>query len=364
VIPASDLLLRAIRYSHVTFSEVDVVYNGVVRENNVKVTSASMSTDRGRNTRYEAAVDIALHDWELLPIDSKGTRIRLRQGVSSIGRREGMELGEYQVTDYSRTNRGTVKVTLKGLENIVQEARFIRPRTPPLRGSTLGTIQTLIREAIPDAEFVITASQDQRIQATGAWERERWDAITELANSINVEVWAGWDGKWHIADSPNLSALVPKFRLSGGPGGVLVEETRSDTREGVYNAVVCTAQSSDDQVPPVWAWARDASPASPTYYYGPYGQKPRFYSSQFFTSTYQCQAYADRLLIESLAPNMSLSVGALPVPFLEAGDAATIVSEQGQPTDVFLLQKTALTLGTGKWTAEILSPKPAEDTGA
>lgn len=361
MIPSSPLLRRAIAYSHVTFSEVDVVYNNVVRQSNVKITSASMSTDRSRNTRYEASVDIALNDWERLPIDSKGTRLRLRQGVSSIGTRESMELGEYLVSDYSRTNRGTIKVTLKGLEQIVMDAKFIRPRTPPLRASVLVTIQTLILEVIPTAQFVIKASGDARIKATGAWEKERWDAITELANSIGVEVWAGWDGKWHIADAPDLSRLVPKFRIAGGPGGVLLEESRSDTRDGVYNAVVATAQSSDDKVPPVWAWARDASPSSPTYYYGPYGPKPMFFSSQFFTSTFQCQTYAKRKLVEALAPNKTLSVGTLPVPFLEAGDAATIVSEQGEPTDVFLLQKTNLTLGTGKWTAEILSPKPTEE---
>jgi hypothetical protein len=67
----------------------------------------------------------------------------------------------------------------------------------------------------------------------------------------------------------------------------------------------------------------------------------------------------DRLLAESLAPNQTLSIGTLPIPFLEAGDPVTLVSEQGYPTADYLINKTTCRWTTAAWTAEMLS---ANDT--
>jgi hypothetical protein len=355
VIPSSTLFQESMRYSRTMFTEMDIVYNGVVLENDVPVVSGGINTDRGSNIRYSGSAEMALYPWDSLPLNALGTRVRLRRGVESIGVREAVDIGEYQIFTYARTNRGSLALTLKGLENYVIEGRFLRPRTPPYGASTIATIQLLINEVLPDSEFVVLASTDRAIAATGAWERERWDAVTALAASISAEVFCGHDGRWYIVDAPNLASLTGQYWMNGGPDGVLIEESRSSTRDGVYNAVSVSTNSSDQTVPQLWAWARDNDPLSPTYYYGPYGPRPRFYSSQFFTTEAQCQAYADRLLIESLAPNSTLNIGATPIPFLEAGDPITVVSEQGAPTGVYLVQKTALPLGNGAWTGEVLS---------
>jgi hypothetical protein len=297
-----------------------------------------------------------MYDWDSLPVTSKGTRIRLYRGIESIGTRERIQVGEYQVASYKRTNRGTVSTTLKGLENFLIEAQFIRPRTPPYGAGTLATITDLITEVLPTAEVVVQCSTDRLITATGAWDKDRWgEAITKLAGSVNAEVFAGYDGRFYIVDAPDLATLTGQYRIAGGPGGILVTEDRSDTRDGVYNAVSVAANSSDQTVPPLWAWAYDSDPASPTYFYGPYGQKVRFYSSQFFTEESQCQAYAQRLLAESLAPNQTLSIGTLPIPFLEGGDAVTVVSEQGYPTGDYLINKTTVPLDNSGLSAEMLT---------
>lgn len=356
MIPSSALFKEAMAYSRTMFSEMDIVKGGVILENQVPMTSGSLSTDRTRNTRYEASVEIGMYDWDTLPIDSKGTRIRLYQGLESIGVRERVQVGEYQVFDFKRTNRGSVSTSLKGLENFLIEAQFIRPRTPPYGASTITVITDLIHEVLPATDVVVQCSTDRLITATGAWEKDRWgEAITKLAGSIDAEVFAGYDGRFYITDAPNLATLVGQYRIAGGPGGVMVTEDRSDTRDGVYNAVSVSANSSDQTVPPLWAWARDNDPASPTYFYGTYGQRVRYYSSQFFTEESQCQAYADRLLIESLAPNQTLSVGTAPIPFLEAGDPVTVESQQGHPVADYLISKTGLPLGTADFSAEMLS---------
>lgn len=365
MIPTSALFREALRFSRTVFTEIDIVYNGVVLENDVPVSAASVSTDRGSNTRYAATVDLAQYPWQSLPITSEGTRLRIYHGIESIGSRERVQLGEYQVFDHKRTNKGAIGVALRGLENYLIEADFITPRTPPYGVSTIATITSLIHEVLPDAEVVVQCSFDRKITATGAWAKERWGSITKMADSIGAEVYAGHDGRFYISDVPDLSALVPVFELNGGPTGVLLEENRTNTRDQVYNAVSVSGQSSDQTVPPLWAWARDNDPTSRTFFYGPYGQRVRFYSSQFFTEVSQLQAYADRLLIESLAPNNTLSVVAGPLPILEAGDAVRVTSEQTGERSLHLLQKTGLPLSRGAWTAEVLSPlDPAAEAAA
>jgi hypothetical protein len=356
MIDCSDLFKASMAYSRTMFTEMDLVYHGTILENEVPVTSGSVTTDRTSNTRYEAGVEIGMYPWSDLPVDSKGTRVRLYQGVESIGVRERIQVGEYQVFSYKRTNRGTVSTTLKGLENFLIEAEFIRPVTPPYGVSIIATITDLIHDVLPDVDVVVQCSQDRLVSSTGAWEKDRWgDAITKLAAGINAEVFAGNDGRFYIVDAPNLNNLVGQYRIAGGPAGILVTEERSDTRDGVYNGVSVSANSSDQTVPPLWAFAYDADPLSDTYFYGPYGQRVRFYSSQFFTDVSQCQAYANRLLVESLAPNQTLSIGATPIPFLESGDPVTVVSEQGYPTSDHLINKTTLPLNGSGWSADMLT---------
>jgi len=358
VIPTTDLFKEAMRYSRTMTARMDIVYDDEVIEANVPLLgSGGVSTDRSSNIRYQATAEMGMYPWDEVLLGTEGTRARLYYGLSSLGTNEFIQVGEYQIFDYGRTNRGSLKLTLKGLEQFLIEAQFIRPRTPPYGASTVATIASLITEVLPSAQVVSLQSSDKLITATGAWEKDRWGAITQLAASINAEIFCGYDGQFYLVDAPDLNTLVGQFQLDGGPNGVLITEERTSTRDTVYNAVSVSSNSSDQTVPPLWAWAYDDDPTSKTYFYGPYGQRVRFYSSQFFTTEAQCQAYADRLLTESLAPRKSLSLGASPIPFLEAGDPIrTYTTQTVMPSttvETYLIQKTSLPF-RGAWSAEML----------
>lgn len=355
MINSSPLFQAAMRYSRVMFTELDIVLGGTVLENNVPVVSGTVTTDRSSNTRYTASAELAQYAWDTLPLDVYGTRVRIRRGIESIGSRESVQVGEYQLYDFKRSRRGSIPLTLKGLENLVIEDQFITPRTPPYGASTVDTIKALITESVPDAVFVVLCSTDRKITATGAWEKERWSAITKLADSIHVEVYCGHDGRWYIVDAPDLTRLVPVFYDTIGADGVLIEQSYTRSREKIYNAWSVSGQSSDPNVPAVWAWARDTDPASKTFYGGAFGKVTGYYSSQFFNTNAQCQAYADRLLAQSLAANWKMSLSSSPIPTLEAGDAVGTSAGLGVAGGTFLLQQTTLPLGSGTWNAEVLS---------
>lgn len=275
MIPTSQLFRDAMPYSTTMFAEADIVKNGAVLAANIAITGGTVTTDRDSNTRYKAS-GIAVA-WDKAqtgtepPLVADGRRVRIRFGVSSIGYREALDMGTYLLTDFEDDFRGGYGLSLEGLETLVIEDRFIRPRTPPYGASTVGTITALIQESVPDAQVVVRCSADRRITATASWEKERWDAITELAESILAEVYCGHDGRWYIVDTPNPAKLVPVAKVIAGPSGVAIEQKRTSSRDGVYNAWVVSGQSSDAAVPPVWAFVYDSDPASPTYYGAPTG---------------------------------------------------------------------------------------------
>jgi hypothetical protein len=67
MIPCSDLFQESMRYSHTSFSQMDILYNGVVLENDVPISSGSFTTDRTSNIRYNASVEIGMYPLGLDP---------------------------------------------------------------------------------------------------------------------------------------------------------------------------------------------------------------------------------------------------------------------------------------------------------
>jgi hypothetical protein len=324
---------------------VDIYVGGELTYEDVPVTDGKVSCDRDSKVRWDASVELALYPWQDVSlIDSYRTRFKIYRGITSLGRTEMLQLGEYRVDDIGRSEIGRLTLAGSGLESYIVDARFLQPRVPPTGVSTVQAISDLITESVPGVTRIYPMNTyDRRVQATAPWDRDRIDAVLALADSLNTDVYADYDGRFVIADKPTARERVPMFVANAGDGGVLVGRDVSNTRDGVYNAVSVTGESTDRDGPPVWNWARDNDPASPTYFYGPFGQKPRFYSSQYIYDNTQAGQVAGSMLTEALAVNSTLSFESLAMCFLTAGDVVAVQLEDGSYEN-HLLQKTDLGL--------------------
>lgn len=353
----------AVPYSHGIKTRVDIYRNGSLAYQSVPVTGGSVSADRGSKARWSADVELALQPWEATNIDAKVCRFQVWRGLDVLGADQMIQLGEYRVDSVSRDTYSRVKLKGSGLESYVIDGRFLTPRTPPYGASTTGHITTLIREILPTATVVTRNTRNKPVEATAPWEKERWDAIDALAQSIQCEVYCDNTGTFVIADVPSVTGS-PIYIFDEGAGGVLVGRGEEETRDRVYNAVVVSGSSTDPAAPPVWGWAFDNDPASPTYFYGAFGQVPRYYSSQFFTTDQQCTDYAQALLAESLAENKTLKFDALQLDFMEVGDLAGARDYSGA-VQTHLLQTLSLDLAPGgALSATTLSAKSVITDGA
>ena len=355
----SKLYRQAVAYSRSLECTVDFVRNGVgiAGLSPAPVVGGRLSADRGQQVRLNCSVTLAVPEWQDIDLDNNTCRFRVRRGVSSLGRTEAVQLGEFRVDDISRPATGVITVKGSGLEAYLIDARFLSPRTPPYGQSTVTTIVNMIREVLPGVTVLIKATKDRPVRATAVWQRDRMDTIDDLAASIMAEVYCDALGRFVIGNLPDPIKGVPVWVADEGAAGVLVDRSEESSRDRVYNAAVVTGQSSDPDVRPVSGWTADFNPASPTYFYGAFGQKPIFYSSQFFTDIFQCQNYAAQLLLEAMADNRAVSFSQLPADFLEVSDIIGVRVRDGS-IEKHLLQSYDMSLGVdGSMDGKTLSSK-------
>ncbi len=345
MIKASKILQEASRLSQTFSFRADLVRNGVVVEPGLPVVSSSFTGDRTSKTRLNCDLSLALWPWQELTLNARSYRVRLYQGVTSLGFTERLMVGEFRIDRVQRYPGGSVDVSCSGLESYIIDARFLYAKTPPLKASTTRTIVELIKEILPLDTVRNESTTNRTIKATAPWQRERWDAIEYLADSISSEVFADARGGFVIRDNPTLSTGTPVIHINEGENGLLVEEMEGDTRDQVYNAASVSGMSSDPATPPVWGLATVSDPQDELYYYGPFGQVPIFYTSQFFSTNAQCVAYAKELLVTAKAKNSSLTFQTPPTLWwLEVGDLVQVDRLDGT-AEVHLLQKMSGDLG-------------------
>jgi len=342
---------------------VDVVRGGVPILQDVKVVSGTVASDRTSKTRWSSSLVLGLEPWEAVDINVFDTRVRVFYGIDSIGTRELLQLGEYRVDDMSRENTGQLSLTLSGLEQYIIDDQFLRPRVPPYGVSTIMAISQLVLESILRIRVHGECTYDALVTATAPWEKDRMGAVLQLGDSIHAEAFCDHDGIFVIRDYPDLLNGVPVFHINQGNSGVMTSVGVTNSRDRVYNAVSVFGESSDQAIPPVWAWTRDTNPGSPTYWDGEFGHVPRFYSSQFLTTEEQCQSTADSMLLEALAHNRTVKFGSSSIPFLEAGDIVLADTPDGF-IEKHLINSTELDLGAGTMSMTTLATKAADVTDA
>ena len=121
----------------------------------------------------------------------------------------------------------------------------------------------------------------------------------------------------------------------------------------MYNYVLATGENTEEDTPPVSAYAADEDPTSPTYIYGSFGRVPTFYSSATLTTTNLAQGAANKLLRDSLKPNATADLSSVPNPCLEPGDILRVTYGNGD-RDLLQVESFSLDLVGGDFTVQCI----------
>lgn len=263
-------------------------------------------------------------------LEPPGTELQIWRGVTHpSGTDELAPLGRFRVGEVSDSLAvpGTVVVTGADRSSQVAADRFLAPRAGDTTKTIPAQIAALIQESVPGVTVTDHSGSAQMVAAGVVWERERWDAIEELANSIGCVVFADPEGSFVI--EPQTDPAAPAdWTVLTGEGGVLLDGDRRTTLDGVYNVVVATSSPTDGTAPS-YGYAEDTNAASPTRVSGPMGRVPRFYSSPLLATDAQALSAAQSILARAIGRRGSLDVTSLVNPALDAGDRIDVVLPDG-----------------------------------
>lgn len=328
--PVSDRFLARLAESHSPVTRVQLfLTNGQVVD--LDHTGGSVTVDRSSVIRRTCT--ITCPDPSLIPrtpadqLATYGARLRISRGVDyGDGSSELVPLGLFRLDSVDGdVSNGPVNLQGKDLAAVIQDDKFTTPYKAS--GTVVGAITALIQRSLPDAVISSQIADAAIGSRTYDVEADPWAGCQEIAAVAGAEVYPDADGVFRIAVLPDLSTATPVWSVEATDDGVYVSANRAMTSDKVNNGVLARGENTADNVPPVSYLAVDNDTGSPTYWGGPFGRRPLFYSSSTLTTTLACQQAATLLLAQAKAPNASGDLSSLPNPALEPGDVLRVVHE-------------------------------------
>ncbi len=298
----------------------------------LRLIDGSVDMDATADIRSSGSVTLGeawpkARDLSLAPY---GSEVFLARGVDLGG--SGVlwaPLGYFRISEVDQGDaaKGPVGLTLDDRMATIIDSRFLQPRQWVL-GTTVGDIvNEVVLEIYPNATIIFDDDADEsQLGRSLIVEESRFEVLKTLADGLGKIFY--WDGQGRLVFETIPDEDEPIWIVNAGPGGVMVKADRSLSRDGVYNAVVVLGEGTDE-MPPVRAVAYNAQESSPTFFGGPFGQVPRFYSSTFITTQVQAENAAVNLLRQFLGAAYDVGVSAVPNPALKPYDVIRVVYNDG-----------------------------------
>lgn len=322
----SALWSASIVASHTVATLVDVLYGGAVFVPDVAVAGGSVTMDRTARTLGSCQVTLAepLRIAAADGLSPYGYELRIHRGITyPDGTSELAPLGVFPIQTSELGDDLITTLSARDRSQVVADARF-EDDYQIAAGTNYGTaIAALIQSADPTIVCSFTSTAYTTPLLTFGAQSDRWEAAQGMARSIGCELYFDGFGRCVLRAEPS-PASIPAWSVVEGDGGALLDARVSLDRAPAYNRVIAFGENADNTVAVPRGVATDANPASPSYYYGPFKHKPRFYASPFLTTDAQAFSAATAVLNAQLGVARALELTALPNPALEPGDTVRV----------------------------------------
>jgi hypothetical protein len=152
-----------------------------------------------------------------------------------------------------------------------------------------------------------------------------WKGLAGMAADAGLELLFDPLGAPILQPVPDVSTSPVVAHYHQGTGGALISGDKGRTREGTFTGAVCDAESPSNAVP-FRSVRWDEDPTSPTYYLGPLGQVPYFFTAPATTQA-QTDAAAEARLRQVVGRTEVVDFSTIPNPALAEGDVVRLTSE-------------------------------------
>lgn len=279
-----------------------------------------------------------------------GTEIFVeRSVVYGDGIREWVSLGYFRINSIKQelVPNGPVTVTA---EDRMAHVRDAKPTAPNqfTAGTSVGAVLDLV---IGDVVLGVTTVYDFSAYTTlltgdHILDDDRIKFVNELISAYGKVAYFDYQGRFSVKSNPGIATNAPVWRVNSGRYGVMASMSREIGREGVYNSVIASGEPVGEQAP-VRAEVRDLVTTSPTYWFGPFGKIPKFFSSSFMTTVDQCTTAATAMLAESTGLPYTVGLGTVPNPALEGWDVITVSYDERRTDETHIIDQITYGLAVG-----------------
>ena len=177
----------------------------------------------------------------------------------------------------------------------------------------------------------------------------RLSEIHNMADALGAVFYNDQYGAFRL-DSAN-PVVSSVWDINDGPEGVLVGLTQDFARGEQYNAVGMEFSPEPDTADwqPLYRYAYDDDPASPTYYFGPFGKRSIFFSEEYdhVVSVEEADDLAARKLAEYLGVTHGVAFTAVYNPLLQPGDHVMVTLPETGITEEHIIESIDLPLAGG-----------------
>ncbi|MCU1617202.1 MAG: hypothetical protein JWO98_4742 [Frankiales bacterium] len=346
--PVADPYAQAVRSGFAVTYTVDASRGGspVAGAQGLRPTGGSVSdtTKPGvrRSLSLELPGDPAMYDL-LLP---SGTTLTCTAHVRYTSRfTADIPMGLFDVDSESFTEGGgSLSLTAPDKWVRIQRARFMGPAASTRGITVTAQIVALIRGALGASEPVTVTASSTATMTAVVWDKDRAQAIIDLATSIGA--WVHFDryGVATVADIPTIGARA-NWLVDASSTGILTDLDRQRSRTDTRNVVVVSSSADKGpRFPTQYVWDND--PASPTYAgpgtgsgttppsattAGPFGIVPYFYDSPILANASAAIAAGRTILARTTGLASQVTLSQVPNPAADAFDTLDVLPP-GQTT--------------------------------
>ncbi|MGE3622010.1 MAG: hypothetical protein AB7L84_16265 [Acidimicrobiia bacterium] len=324
-------------------ARADVLLAGA-QQATLTVTAGDVTEDENRAQRRLATVTTV--DETLIPSDMtsllapRGTELRLY--------RDDVAVGVFRVSKpKTAAKAGQTVLTVEGVDRSRQISRARWEEPYPVDAGTLlhTAIAAIVEDRAPGTPTLLNpagyVTPSPLVFGLDS-QSDPWKDLVGLATAAGMSLFFDVDGVLRLR--PALEDPNPVATIVEG-SGLLHAVQRDLDEEQTYNGVVVTGEAPG--MAPVRAVVWDTDPLSPTYYLGPFGKVPQFYTSPLITSTEQAEAAGLEILARKLGALESVSVTCHPDATLHAGDVVRLGHAASRTDGYYIVSSLRLPLGPG-----------------
>lgn len=359
MIPVTSDFLAALHGSHTALYRARVMttyQNGTdPMGEELEIIAGAVKLDGTADERSSLDITV-VGDWPInhqsSPLAPFGHEVYVERGIAGVGpsgATEWVGLGYFRIETIEQDDapRSPIRITGRDRMAALIEARLLEPRTYAAGTSFADIFEDLVLEIYPSAQLDISGDvATSALREDATVDQDRYGFLRDMATSRGQIMYFDYRGYLVVKAAPDPT--VPVWTVDAGPTGVLIQTRRQLSRSGVYNAVVATGSEADLAAvdPPARGVAVDDDPTSATFFYGPYGQVPRFYASPLLYTDAQALSAAQSILLQTTGLPYSLDLTFIPNPALEPSDAITVVMDTGATAEIHVLDTLTIPLSS------------------